>query len=166
MKKKTLRNTQLLSPSVVDRLITVSNSEIDLMQSRTAVISEVKESVRRDLEALLNTRQRCGMSLDDYDDLENTVYAYGIPDFTGASFATEQERELLRRSIERIVQVFEPRFTNVRVSELSDSNNETRTVRFRIQADLRVEPAVKPVMFDSIIDPVTRKLDIEENAGG
>lgn len=158
-------NNLLLVPSIIDRLLSPDEST-GIFRSRNNALNEIKESVRRDLEALLNTRQRCGEQSMVADELSGTVAYYGIPDFTGASFATDVEREQLRQQIELIVKQFEPRFKRVKVTEVKAASNEDRAVRYRIEADLRVEPVVKPVVFDSTVDAVTRKLNIEGANGG
>lgn len=155
----------LLVPSIIDRLLSPSEST-DIFRSRNNALNDIKESVRRDLEALLNTRLRCGEQALVAHDMSGTVAYYGIPDFTGASFATDAEREQLRQQIENIVKQFEPRFKRVKVTEVKAASSEDRAVRYRIEADLRVEPVVKPVVFDSTVDAITRKLNIEGVSGG
>lgn len=165
MRKKT-GNTQFLQQSVLDRLVSDRSYEQTVQRSRNAMIADIKESVRKDLERLLNTRRRCGEAKRIEPELDGTVAHYGVPDFTGATFANENERETLRDYIQKIVEQFEPRFKKVRVSELSEQSDLDRTVRYRIEAELNVEPAVKPILFDSTVDPVSRRLNIEEEARG
>ena len=55
-----VKNDQPLMPSLLDRLLDDEpNNNQDAPQARHQVLRELKQSVRRDLENLLNTRWRC-----------------------------------------------------------------------------------------------------------
>src|SRR5262245_30104663 len=91
-----VRAEQPLIPSILDRLIdldpTVSREP---SPSRHQVLRELKLSVRRDLENLLNSRQRCVSPPDHMKELEKSLVNYGIPDLTASSMGSLQEREKL-----------------------------------------------------------------------
>ncbi len=60
MRKPT--TTQALTPSIFDRLLDYDPTQkVEPQANRSQVIRELRESVRRDLEFLLNTRQSCGL---------------------------------------------------------------------------------------------------------
>lgn len=139
-----------VTPSIMDRLSTEGPRE-----GYGQNISQLKESVRTDLENLLNTRWRCMSWPPDLDELDLSLVNYGIPDFTGANFAANADREQLRRIIERIVRGFEPRFKQVRVALVENADDEDRTIRFRIDALLFADPAPEQVVFDSQLEPAT-----------
>ncbi len=148
---------QLLLPSVLDRLIDLDpTSQVEAESSRTQKLRELKQSVRRDLENLLNTRS-CLYPLpypERLVQLERSLVNYGIPDLSGAAMGGREEREQLRKRIERAIQYFETRFKEVRVV-LVDRRYEgsDRTIRFRIEGMLFAEPAPEPVAFDSMLQP-------------
>lgn len=139
-----------VTPSIMDRLSADGPRE-DYGQN----ISQLKESVRIDLENLLNTRWRCSSWPPDLEQLDLSLVNYGIPDFTGANFAANADREQLRRIIERIVRGFEPRFKQVRVALVENADDQDRTIRFRIDALLYADPAPEQVVFDSQLEPAT-----------
>jgi type VI secretion system protein ImpF len=139
-----------VTPSILDRL-----KADGLRQTHGQSMSQLKESVRNDLENLLNTRWRCTNWPPDLDELDLSLVNYGIPDFTGANFAANSDREQLRRIIERIVRAFEPRFKQVRISVMENADKDDRTVRFRIDALLYADPAPEQVVFDSQLEPST-----------
>lgn len=66
--------------------------------------------MRRDLENLLNTRQRCRGWPEGCDELSLSTVNYGIPDLTGADLASAERREEFRATIEDVIRRFEPRF--------------------------------------------------------
>jgi type VI secretion system protein ImpF len=151
-----ISDDQQLIPSVLDRLIDrePENSR-EAPLSRHQVLRELKQSVRRDLEALLNTRWRCVQWPADLDQLDLSLVNYGIPDFTGASMGTASSREQLRQIVERVVRKFEPRFKSVRVKLLDNADETDRSLRLRIDAMLYAEPAPEPVIFDSQLEPTS-----------
>lgn len=154
---------QQLVPSVLDRLL---DDEPELtrepQKSRPHVLRELKQSVRRDLENLLNTRWRCVNWPPNLDDLEVSLVNYGIPDFTGTSMSTATSREQLRHVVENIVRKFEPRFKSVRVRLLENADKTDRSLRLRIDALLFAEPAPEPVIFDSQLEPTSGNFSIKE----
>ena len=158
-----IRDDQPLVPSVLDRLLDdePENSQ-EAPKSRHQVIRDLKQSVRRDLENLLNTRWRCAAWPANLDEVELSLLNYGIPDFTGVNMAAPSERERLRQIIERIVRKFEPRFKTVKVKLLENSDNMDRTLRFRIDALLHAEPAPEPVVFDSQLEPATSDFEVRD----
>jgi len=157
-----LRADQPLLPSVLDRLLdddpTVSQ---ETPKSRSQVLRELKLSVRRDLEDLLNTRRRCKSWPEHLSELERSLVNYGIPDITGMDLAAGRSRQGFARLLEGVIRRFEPRFKSVRVQMFENADPLDRTLRFRIDALLRAEPAPEPVVFDSSLEPATGNVEIK-----
>lgn len=166
MARSRVRDDQPLVPSIFDRLLDdePTNSR-DPPSSRRQVLRELKRSVSRDLENLLNTRQRCTAWPAELEELDRSLANYGIPDFTGVNMSALGERERLRGVVERLIEQFEPRFRSVRVKLLENSDAFDRTLRFRIDALLDVDPAPEPVVFDSQLEPATAAFEVRDNAG-
>lgn len=159
--------TQPLLPSILDRLIDhAPQTRVEALRSRTEVLRELRESVRRDLEHLLNTRQSGQPPSMRYPELAQSLLTFGVPDFTGAGLAVAQERQATIHAIEQAIRRFEPRLKSVRVQLSEDAGVLDRTLRFRIDAILNIQPAVAPVVFDSFVDPVTRNTDIRDSSSG
>jgi len=157
-----IRPDQELVPSLLDRLIDYEpESSTELPKSRSQLLREMKNSVRRDLENLLNTRWRCVAWPPDMNELETSLVNYGIPDFSGANMGAHSDRENLRRVIEDVIRRFEPRFKTVRVEILKNKDDADRMVRFRIDALLYAEPAPEPVVFSSALEPADGKLEVQ-----
>lgn len=152
---------QPVLPSVLDRLLDPSpERERDAPRPRGQAMNELRDAVGRDLENLLNTRQRCLSTPADLSELDQSLVNYGIPDFSGANFATPQGRHEFQLAIERTIRRFEPRFKTVKVHLLENLEPEDRTVRFRIEALMYAEPAPEQMVYDSFIDPVTRDFSV------
>jgi type VI secretion system protein ImpF len=157
-----IREEQPLMPSVLDRLIDYDPGNTrDAPRSRAQVLRELKQSVRRDLESLLNTRRRCLSWPPALSELETSLVNYGIPDFTGSSMSRKRQREDFRRTIERVIRTFEPRFKSVQVEMLDNSEPTDQTLRFRINALLHAEPAPEPVVFDTSLEPLNGTYEVK-----
>ncbi|MBX3411212.1 MAG: type VI secretion system baseplate subunit TssE [Pirellulales bacterium] len=157
-----IREDQPLMPSVLDRLIDHDpGNQRDAPNSRAQVLRELKQSVRRDLESLLNTRRRCLEWPPVFTELETSLVNYGIPDFTGTTLSRKRQREEFRRTVEKVIRVFEPRFKVVQVEMLDNSEPTDHTLRFRINALLHAEPAPEPVVFDSSLEPISGTYEVK-----
>lgn len=160
-----VRAEQPLVPSVLDRLIDFDPElNREPAPSRHQILRDLKAAVRRDIESLLNTRQRCLSWPEHLKELKQSLVNYGIPDLTGASMSSSREREDLCRVIQTIVARHEPRFKNVRVKLLENTEPLDRTLRFRIDALLLVDPAPEPIVFDSVLRPATGTFEVRGGA--
>ncbi|MCC6416938.1 MAG: type VI secretion system baseplate subunit TssE [Gemmataceae bacterium] len=153
---------QLLVPSVLDRLLD-EDPELtrEPAKSRHQVLRELKLSVRRDLEHLLNTRRRCVPPPPALTELDESLVNYGLPDFTGLSMTSAEERDEFRRAVEKVISTCEPRFKTVSVQLVDADEPLDRTLRFRIDALLYAHPAPEAVVFDSAVEPITGNVEIK-----
>lgn len=143
----------MLKPSVLDRLIDDEpdvNSETP--RSQVQVLRELRQSVRRDLQNLLNTRYRCVAWPPNLNELNDSLVNYGIPDFTAAGYDAGEDATWLLGAIEYAIRTFEPRVRDVKVTPIRDSAQLSRVLRFRIDATLYVDPISEPVRFDSTME--------------
>ena len=146
-------------PSVLDRLLD-DNAGAVRPRSRAQQLLELRNAVRRDLEALLNTHQTCSSPPAGMGELPRSLVEYGVPDFLSINAGAASAREEFRRSIEDIIKRFEPRFKAVKVTLLDDAKKGERTLRFRIDALMYAEPAPERVSFDSLLDPASHSFSV------
>ncbi len=162
-----ISSRQTLLPSVLDRLLDENpGTTREVARSRTQVLRELKQSVRRDLENLLNTRWRPTAWPPDLTELDRSLVGYGIPDITAAELGSPGAREEFRRTVEAVIRRFEPRFKSVRVAMRGNLEPLDRTLRFRIDAVLYAEPAPEPVSFDSAVEPATGNVEVKGASDG
>ena len=90
-----------------------------------------------------------------------SVAFFGLPDFTGVSAKSHIEQTRMTQAIEQAVKIFEPRFINVKVS-MEPLNNLDRMFKFRIEANLDVEPAPEPVVFDTVLQMGSGNFAVKE----
>jgi len=156
-KKKKLR------PSIIDRLFDDqpdNQNEVDSGQHQK--LKQLRSSVRRDLESLMNTRYRVIEPGEEHQELDKSLLNYGLPDLATINITDLDKRKEFTSKMEMILREFEPRFKDVNVSYLDNNDNTDRTLRFRIDATLYADPSPEVVVFDSILEPVTRSISIEE----
>jgi type VI secretion system protein ImpF len=160
-----VRAEQPLVPSVLDRLLDFEpHLSREAPKGRTQVLRELKLSVRRDLENLLNTRTRCLPWPPGLTELKQSLVNYGVPDLTGASLGTPEEREGFRRNLEQVIRRHEIRLRSVDVVLLDNAEPLDRTLRFRIDALLEVDPAPEPVVFDSSLKLTNGGFEVKAGA--
>ena len=143
-----------ITPSVLDRLI---DYEPEVTQepiaSRSKSLRQLKQSVKRDLEWLLNTRQVAGGLPPGLKETNRSLAAYGLPDFTTISIRNEDDQELMRRAITTAIKILEPRLEGVTVT-IEPLYEGELMMHFRIDARLKVDPAPEAVTFDTVLDPI------------
>jgi type VI secretion system protein ImpF len=157
--RKTQEKRRLVG-SIMDRLDS-DPSRADPRFAGGQPASELKLSVCRDLENLLNTRRRCLELSPKYRELGGTLIDYGIPDFTGLNMSVPAMREEMRLEIERVIRRFEPRLTKVAVTVQSNADRSDRTLRLRITGVLRAKPEPESVVFDSELRPSTATIAVK-----
>ena len=141
-----------LMPSVLDRLID-AGLEGAAPQPWYGV-GQMVDAVQRDLEELLNTRETFEGSGTEFPEVYRSLAAYGLPDLTSLVAVTAHQREEIGRAIEAVVARFEPRLKDVRAVLLDNPDNKQRTVRYRIEARLSLDPA-PDVAFDTTLELTT-----------
>lgn len=123
-------------------------------------VEEVKDSVAKDMEALLNSR--CAFSVDIFDRFPETLRSmcsYGMNDFVGLSLANPADRNDICRSLEHTIATHERRLEQVRVALESETGVVNR-LKFAIHALLRVYPSTEPVFFDALLQPSTLQYSV------
>lgn len=148
--------------SLLDRLIDdepENSNEAPLSDKEKLRI--IQQSVRRDLENLLNTRYRCVAWPPEYELIDESLINYGIPDFTAASLNAAEDSEILIKAIHKAISLFENRLVDVRVTPVLNDYHYDRTFRFRIEGMLLIEDSKHPVKFDSSMESTTGQFDIE-----
>ena len=138
--------------SVLDRLLDYEPEvSQEPLASRSRSLRQLKQAVRRDLEWLLNTREYIGQIPSDLKEVNRSVAVFGLPDFTSTSIKDPNNQERLRHAIEEEIVLFEPRLEAVAVTLVSGNERE-RAMHFRIEGQLKVDPAPEPVTFDTILE--------------
>ena len=147
-----MRETDLrITPSVLDRLLDFDpRSTQEAPKSRLSGLADLKQSVRRDVEWLLNTRRFITDIDENMEEINRSLAVYGLPDYTTLSIKNASEQELMTQAIESALEIFEPRLLGVKVTLEPFSDND-KQLTFRIEAALNVDPSPEPVVFDTVL---------------
>lgn len=162
-----IRSDQPLVPSVLDRLVDFEpDVKTEPNRSRNQILREMKQSVRRDLENLLNTRVRCVPWPPGLTELKQSLVNYGIPDLSAAALGSDRERKEFCRVLKSIINQYERRLRKLEVRLAEKSEPTDRTFRFQIDAVLQVEPAPEPITFDSSLSLSTGAFEVKGDSDG
>jgi type VI secretion system protein ImpF len=150
----------LVTLSVVDRLIdTDPRNQAEAPLTRAESVRRLRAAVRRDLEWLLNSRRIADLALTE---LNKSVYVYGLPDISSVRLSERAEQQRLLLAIEKTIQIFEPRLSDVRVIPMLDTSKKAiQRLDFRIEGLLLMDPAPEHITFDTTLDAVNQNYKIK-----
>ncbi len=152
-------------PSILDRLVDEATWEVLARDAEGPGIrvdlGSLRASVERDLEALLNTRRPPIVLSEEPNELDRSLANYGLPDLSGVNLVSSDARDEFRGMVEEAVRRFEPRFKTVSVRLRDEWAEGDRSLRLRIEGTLHADPVPETVVFDSILEPVARSIDVE-----
>jgi type VI secretion system protein ImpF len=127
-----------------DRLVDVPDWDERERPLRVLNSEQLKASVRRELERLLNTR--CSIPLHQLGEEERSVVNYGIPDFSSLSPHNADDHALIASIVGQTITAFEPRLRQVRV-EVGPAFTAESALCLNIGAELVVGMFAEPVSF-------------------
>jgi type VI secretion system protein ImpF len=149
-------------PFLLDRLFQPADapSRGDAARLRHS-LDQVKDSVAKDLESLLNTRNaHQPEQMRSWPHAARSVLTFGLMDFVGLSLDNPDHRELICTSIADAIHCHEPRLRQVTV-RLDAAKQLGLGLRFAIHAKLVVNPLVEAVSFDAMLQPTTQRYAVK-----
>ena len=143
------------APSVWDRLISASESPDSHRAVPAMTLAQLKDSVARDLEGLLNTRVAIPAGrLSMYPRCRTSVFKYGLRDFAGMCLTSSEDRKIICDCLKVAIQRFEPRLGHVRAEVVLGAGAVNR-LDFVIFGTLNVPGAAGHVDFNARLQPST-----------
>jgi type VI secretion system protein ImpF len=138
--------------SLLERLIDLEpKNATEQPMTRAQSVRQLKSSLRRDLEWLLNTRRTPEAVGSEFQELERSLFNYGLPDLTTLNWESTRDRSYLARMIETVLGTFEPRLKRVRVDPVGDISATQSVLRFQIEGLLDMDPAPERISFDTVL---------------
>lgn len=131
------------------------------------VIRELKKSLRRDLEELLNARRSLDTLPDGLEELPSSLLNYGLPDLQSVEVREQHDIQRMCSLIAETIRRFEPRLQQVSVSPVVETSRERaldRRFRFSIEAVLVAEPLREDVRFRSAVETGSGAILVETAA--
>jgi type VI secretion system protein ImpF len=151
-----------VKPSVLDRLLDPDpGTPRDSITSRAESVQNLKAAVQRDLEELLNTRSSLQALPPGFVEVSQSVWAYGLPDFSTVNVSSASGRARLQELIEGAIRHFEPRLTSVAVTLIPREPNE-RMLRFSVDAKLILQPSPEPVSFNMVMQLNNQEYQVKD----
>lgn len=145
-------------PGLLDRLLGAYPGARFLSQE------QLKESVARDLEALLNTRTALSQQLlQAYPECARSILNFGLADFAGLSHSSSEDRLRICNSIRQAVERYEPRLFNVQVT-LAERSGAVNRIDIVIVGMLRAHGANEAVSFSAALQPSSLHYSIKRGA--
>jgi type VI secretion system protein ImpF len=132
-------------PGLLDRLMGESAS--------SGGAERRKDSLARELEALLNTR--LGFPPGRFDaspEARASVLNYGLTDFASFCLSSSEDRAAICASLKDAIERHEPRLKNVSATLERDAGGVNR-LNFVIHATLQVADGLEPVNFNAVLQP-------------
>jgi type VI secretion system protein ImpF len=154
--------TQSLLERLIDRDLSLAT---DPVPTRAASVRQLKASLRRDLEWLLNTRRTPTPASSEFAQTEKSLFNFGLPDVTSLSWESSRDRARLSRLIEETVAIFEPRITGLKVVALESTGGAQHVLRFQIQGLLDMDPAPEHISFDTVLQLSSGEYQIRGDGG-
>jgi type VI secretion system protein ImpF len=153
--------------SVIDRLMDREPQlASDPQTTRAQTVRELKKNLRRDMEWLLNTRRNPdAVRPDSMEQLAQSLYNYGLPDFTALSIYSLRDRGQLMVELESTIALFEPRLRDVRVTLVETPDGPSRILHFQIEGLLDMDPAPEAVSFDTTLQLASGEYEIRGERG-
>lgn len=141
--------TQGLVPSFLDRLIDPDSAGTAARPGYS--LQQAIRAIDRDIEELLNTHSPYSVIPDEYPELKRSPLTYGLPDVRQVDVGLADDRQKVARLLAELLERFEPRLRDVRVTMAEQSKVAPQRIEFRIEARLVFEPA-PPVRFDGFLE--------------
>ena len=152
-----------LRPSILDRLLDDEpHNQTETDPGQHQLVKQLRNSVRRDLESLLNTRYHVIKPPEDLREVDKSLLNYGLPDLATINISDSKKRDEFTARLQKTLVQYEPRFKSVKVSYVENKDETDRTLRFRIDAVIYADPLPQVVVFDSVLESVTRTVSIKE----
>ena len=138
--------------SVLDRLIDHEPKQSsEAPMTRAQSLRELKLSLKRDLEWLLNTRRTIEPAADSARETIRSLYHYGFADISSKWFLSKKDHSDLVRDMETALAIFEPRLKRPKV-RMEVAVGTDRSLKFVIEGLLCMDPAPEPVRFDTVLE--------------
>ena len=136
-------------PGLLDRLM----GDTGPGGAARGAVEQLKDSLARELEALLNTR--LGFPAGRFDatpEVRASILNYGLADFAGFCLSSSEDCAAICASLKDAIERHEPRLKNVSASLAREAGSVNR-LHFVIHATLHMADGIEPVDFNAVLQP-------------
>ena len=151
------------APSLLDKLLGIEGHSPGKGTHVRLSVDQVKESVARDIEALLNAHPGLSdESLAGFPHAARSLLTLGLADITSLSMASDRDRQRVKDAIRQALADHDPRLREVEV-DVRPSFQASTSLCFTIRARLMLNPEVEPVAFDAVLQPGSNRYDVSRS---
>jgi type VI secretion system protein ImpF len=150
------KSETLITQSLVDRLTDTDQWP----DTRNASITMYRDSMKRDLEWLLNTRKPVIPELENYPATAASVLNYGLPDLHSFDGSAGREHNALTAALEKCIRIYEPRIGQPRVF-LTRTDLLSRSLRFHIEGQIIYENMQEEIKFDTVLEMISGEYEVK-----
>jgi type VI secretion system protein ImpF len=156
---------QSFTPGLFDRLDADDDALHCQFRAPARKRDEWKESITRDLEALLNTRSALlPEALAGYPEVGASVVNYGLIDFAGMCMTSDTDQKRICTAVRLAIERHEPRLDKV-TATLQPRKGAINRVDFVITAQLKNAPVADPMQFNAIFQPSLQRYSVQSVRG-
>lgn len=159
-----VRQEILITQSLLDRLCDVEilplGEVTEWPETRKESIAMFKQSLKRDVEWLLNTRKPIVPDVESFPLTSASVLCFGLPDsriFHGAGGGDPETLKLLLR---QCLQEFEPRIQKPQVT-ISATDRLNRSLRFQVEGVVRYEDMEEEIQLDTVLKLISGEYEVD-----
>ncbi|MEX5744463.1 type VI secretion system baseplate subunit TssE [Massilia sp. X63] len=147
-------------PGLLDRLM---DERPEAGAGAPLTSEQLKDSVARDLEALLNTRLAFDPAiLNGYPEARGSLLRYGLLDFAGYCLTSSLDRAVVCASIQDAIEAHEPRLREVSAA-IEAAPGSVNRLKFVIHARLSLPDSSEPVNFNAVLQPSSLHYAVKRN---
>jgi type VI secretion system protein ImpF len=158
---------QNVTQSILERLIDREiGAPADAPVTYSQSVRQLKLSLRRDLEWLLNARRTPEPANDSFENLSQSLFNFGLPDVTSLNHEATQDRARLLTMLERTIATFEPRLQHIKVTPLDPGRGAVHVLRFQIEGMLMMDPEPEHISFDTVLQLASGQYDVRGGDAG
>jgi type VI secretion system protein ImpF len=152
---------QSFVPGLFDRLDADDDAAQAQFRPPPKKADEWRESITRDLEALLNTRSALlPHVLADYPEVGKSVVNYGLIDFAGMCMTSDTDQKRICTAVRQAIERHEPRLHRV-TATLQPRKGAINRVDFVITAELKNAPVAEPMQFNAVFQPSLQRYSVQ-----
>lgn len=145
---------------ILDRLQVLEDKERVVVEHLPMSDREVRESVKRNLADLLNSRIYFYPVHED-PLLAQSTFACGIPDYLGLGIGIDESSRQFKAIVERTVSWYEPRLTGVNVDLSFHSQYADRQIFLKVSGNLVLDNKTERVIYETAVEPESNAVKVE-----
>jgi type VI secretion system protein ImpF len=152
---------QSFVPGLFDRLDADDDASQGQCRSPSRKADAWRESISRDLEALLNTRSALlPHMLASYPEVGASIVNYGLIDFAGMCMTSDTDQKRICTAVRLAIERHEPRLHKV-TATLQPRKGAINRVDFVIAAQLKNVPVAEPMHFNAVFQPSLQRYSVQ-----